>query len=104
MAKREFIEAKEIVYTNAPIAPILQGDNIHYEDIAFKAQIGRIRIFSEQEIVKPYLDKIRERVEKLQKACDKNDLNLLAQHSAFGMVLDIFDEYKAESEVEDEKA
>lgn len=58
MAKREFIETREIVYVNAPIAPILQGDSIHYEDIAFKAQIGRIHSFSEQDIVKPYLEAI----------------------------------------------
>lgn len=58
MAKREFIETREIVYVNAPIAPILQGDSIHYEDIAFKSQIGRIHSFSEQDIVKPVLDKI----------------------------------------------
>lgn len=50
----------------------------------------------EQEIV---IDKIRERVEKLQKACGNDDLNLLAQRSAFGMVLDIIDEYRTESEV-----
>lgn len=58
MTKREFIETREIVYVNAPIAPILQGDSIHYEDIAFKAQIGRIHSFSEQDIVKPYLEAI----------------------------------------------
>lgn len=58
MSKREFIETREIVYVNAPIAPILQGDSIHYEDIAFKAQIGRIHSFSEQDIVKPYLEAI----------------------------------------------
>jgi hypothetical protein len=60
MAKREFIETREIVYVNAPIAPILQGDSIHYEDIAFKAQIGRIHSFSEQDIVKPYLERLKE--------------------------------------------
>lgn len=44
------------------------------------------------------LDKIRAEIEKLQKMCDKNDLNLMAQYSAFGMVLDILDKYKAETE------
>lgn len=44
------------------------------------------------------LDKIRAEIEKLQKMCDTNDLNLLSQHSAFGMALDVIDEYKAESE------
>lgn len=62
MAKREFIETREIVYVNAPISPILQGDSVHYEDIAFKAQIGRIRTFPEQEIVKPYLEKLKEQI------------------------------------------
>lgn len=46
----------------------------------------------------PILDKVRAEIEKLQKMCDKNDLNLMAQYSAFGMVLDILDKYKAESE------
>ena len=46
----------------------------------------------------PVLDKIRAEIEKLQKMCDKNDLNLMAQYSAFGMVLEILDKYKAESE------
>lgn len=62
MTKREFIETREIVYVNAPISPILQGDSVHYEDIAFKAQIGRIHTFSEQDIVKPYLEKLKEQV------------------------------------------
>ena len=44
------------------------------------------------------LNKIRAEVKRLQKMCDKNDLNLMAQYSAFGMVLDIFDKYKAEIE------
>ena len=44
------------------------------------------------------LDKIRAKIEKLQKMCDTNDLNLLSQHSAFGMALDVIDEYRTESE------
>ena len=48
----------------------------------------------------PVLDKIRAEVERLQKMCDKDDLNLMAQYSAFGMVLDILDKYKSESESE----
>lgn len=47
------------------------------------------------------LDKIRAEIEKLQKMCDKNDLNLIAQYSAFGMVLEIIDKHKAESEVKE---
>ena len=49
------------------------------------------------------LDKIRAEIEKLQKMCDKNDLNLMAQYSAFGMVLDIIDKHKAESEGSNDK-
>lgn len=49
----------------------------------------------------PVIDKIRAEIEKLQKMCDKNDLNLMAQYSAFGMVLDILDKYKVERSVED---
>ena len=46
----------------------------------------------------PILDKLRARIEMMQKMCDKDDLNLMAQYSSFGMVLDVIDEYKAESE------
>ena len=73
MTKREFIETREIVYVNAPISPILQGDSVHYEDIAFKAQIGRIHTFSEQDIVKPYLEKLKAMISKM-------DLNKVAKN------------------------
>ena len=33
--------------------------------------------------------------------CDKNDLNLMAQYSAFGMVLEVIDKCKTESEQKD---
>ena len=49
----------------------------------------------------PILDKIRAEIKKLQKMCDKNNLNLMAQYSAFGMVLDILDKYKGYREVEE---
>ena len=52
---------------------------------------------SEKELI---LDKIRAEIEKLQKMCDKDDLNLMAQYSAFGMVLEIIDKYKAEIELQ----
>lgn len=98
MAKREFIETREIVYVNAPISPILQGDSVHYEDIAFKAQIGRIHSFSEQDIVKPYLDKIRAEIGQLQlhKAQFLTNDNKVCVDSQ--EVLNIIDKYKAESE------
>lgn len=97
MAKREFIETREIVYVNAPIAPILQGDSIHYEDIAFKAQIGRIHSFSEQDIVKPYLDKIRAEIEQnaypIVHGVNNHELGM----TLYG-ILQIIDKHKAESE------
>lgn len=98
MAKREFIETREIVYVNAPISPILQGDSVHYEDIAFKAQIGRIHSFSEQDIVKPYLDKIREEIMKLDDINPDYPMDRTI-HISRNEVLQIIDKYKAESEV-----
>lgn len=98
MAKREFIETREIVYVNAPISPILQGDSVHYEDIAFKAQIGRIHSFSEQDIIKPYLEKIRAEIEQLRlhKAQFLTNDNKVCVDSQ--EVLNILDKYKTESE------
>lgn len=92
MAKHEFIETSEIVYVNAPISPILQGDSVHYEDIAFKAQIGRIHSFSEQDIVKPYLEKIKAEIQKLRGCtCSCSD-------GIIDDVEDIIDKCEAESE------
>lgn len=107
MAKREFIETREIVYVNAPIAPILQGDSVHYEDIAFKAQIGRIHTFSEQEIVKPYLEKLKEQIAKsadkqLKIAMGTADLNERYAHirveSAFRQCIAMIDNLLSESD------
>lgn len=99
MAKRELIETREIVYVNAPISPILQGDSVHYEDIAFKAQIGRIRTFSEQEIVKPYLDKIRTEIENLPTTKCTETRRIYIDADVFKVnALAILDKYKAESE------
>lgn len=97
MAKREFIEVREIVYVNAPISPILQGDSVHYEDIAFKAQIGRIRTFSEQEIVKPYLEKIREEIMKLDDINPDYPMDR-TMHISRNEVLQIINKYREESE------
>ena len=100
MAKREFIETREIVYVNAPIAPILQGDSIHYEDIAFKAQIGRIHTFSEQDIVKPYLEKLKAMISEV-------DLNKVAKNYEdrfYGFqneILQMIDNLLSESEGEE---
>lgn len=97
MAKREFIETREIVYVNAPISPILQGDSVHYEDIAFKAQIGRIRTFSEQDIVKPYLNKIKEEIMKLDDINPDYPMDRTI-HISRNEVLQIINKCKAESE------
>lgn len=99
MAKREFIETREIVYVNAPIAPILQGDSIHYEDIAFKAQIGRIHSFSEQDIVKPYLDKIRAEISKTWHTHPQSRYEEGLKDQALRDIK-IIDRYTAESEVQ----
>ena len=100
MAKREFIETREIVYVNAPIAPILQGDSFHYEDIAFKTQIGRIHTFSEQDIVKPYLEKLKAMISEV-------DLNKVAKNYEdrfYGFqneILQMIDNLLSESEGEE---
>lgn len=52
------------------------------------------RCIKEGQPLSETLDKIRAEIEKLQKMCDKNNLNLMAQYSAFGMVLDIIDKHK----------
>lgn len=96
MAKREFIETREIVYVNAPISPILQGDSVHYEDIAFKAQIGRIRTFSEQEIVKPYLEKLKTEIEK--KHTKAKQRGSVLQMNAYTDCLQMIDNLLSESE------
>ena len=97
MAKREFVETREIVYVNAPIAPILQGESVHYEDIAFKAQIGRIYAFSEQDIVKPYLDKIKAEIMKLDDINPDYPMDRTI-HISRNEVLQIIDKYREESE------
>lgn len=96
MAKREFIETREIVYVNAPISPILQGDSVHYEDIAFKAQIGRIRTFSEQEIVKPYLEKLKTEIEK--KHTKAKQTSSVLQMNAYTDCLQMIDNLLSEQE------
>lgn len=97
MAKREFIETREIVYINAPISPVLQGDSVHYEDIAFKTQIGRIDSFSEQEIVEPVLDNIRAEIMRLDDINPDYPMDRTI-HISRNEVLQIIDKYKAESE------
>ena len=96
MANREFIETREIVYVNAPISPILQGDSVHYEDIAFKAQIGRIHSFSEQEIVKPYLEKLKADIEVVYDELD--DYSSDSFRTFASRVEDLIDNLLSESE------
>lgn len=71
---------------------------VRFNAFHVKSQIKAIENMPSVTPQEPTLDKIRERVERMQKMCDKDDLNWQAQYSAFGMVLDIIDEYKAESE------
>ena len=63
-------------------------------------EIDLYSVIKQKYIEREVLDKIRAEIERLQKMCDKDDLNLMAQYSAFGMVLDILDKYKAESEAD----
>lgn len=97
MAKRELIDRNNLESTTITTDDYSGNEVL---DVVLMEDVEEAPVINEQEIVKPYLDKIRERVEKLQKACGKDDLNWSAQYSAFGMVLDIIDEYKAESEGE----
>lgn len=96
MAKRKLIETREIVYVNAPISPILQGDSVHYEDIAFKAQIGRIHTFSEQEIVKPYLEKLKADIEVAYDELDDYSPNSFRTFAS--RIDDLIDNLLSESE------
>ena len=103
MAKREFIETREIVYVNAPIAPILQGDSIHYEDIAFKSQIGRIHSFSEHDIVKPYLEKLKAEIGKSKtehemQIAERDIKAKLLISNIYCDIVNILDKCKTESE------
>ncbi len=100
----EFFEDGNSKYLHAVDADATNGEWIY---LPFKPLEQEPKSEWEQDhaILKAYsdganevLDKIRTEIEKLQKMCDKNDLNLMAQYSAFGMVLDILDKYKAESE------
>lgn len=68
------------------------------DEIKEKARDDFIELCKEDTELDKTLDKIRAEIEKLQKMCDTNDLNLLSQHSAFGMALDVIDKYIAESE------
>ena len=103
MANREFIETREIVYVNAPISPILQGDSVHYEDIAFKAQIGRIHSFSEQDIVKPYLERLKRRMEARDDDNGGEPLNAVDRgyHLAYEHLCEEIDNLLSESEVKE---
>ena len=86
----------------------LKGDFNEILNLAIKAleqepmvEIDLYSVIKQKYIEREVLDKIRAEIEKLQKMCNKNDLNLMAQYSAFGMVLDILDKYRAETEAED---
>ena len=95
MAKRELIDREKAENTTWEEPSYTDALNVLTE---VRDKIRELPVITEQDIVKPVLDKIRAEIEKLQKMCDKNNLNLMAQHLAFGMVLDIIDKYKAESE------
>lgn len=79
---------------------IADGKPLEQEPFKPMVEIDLWSVIKQKYIEREVLDKIRTEIEKLQKMCDKNDLNLMAQYSAFGMVLDILDKYKAEKEQE----
>lgn len=101
MAKREFISREEALshpfangkydHKNADVNFILGHES--YEE-----WLEYLPAFSEQEIVKPYLDEIRAEIEQLRlhKAQYLTSDNKVCIDSQ--AVLDIIDKYKAESE------
>ena len=102
--KKSFDFIKKFVANLPSVTPqkpkIVPIAEIKYDEDKLKSmvEIDLYSVIKQKYIEREVLDKIRAEIEKLQKMCDKNDLNLLAQYSAFGMVLDILDKYKAESE------
>ena len=73
---------------------------IPQEPLKPMVEIDLYSVIKQKYIEREVLDKIRAEIERLQKMCDKDDLNLMAQYSAFGMVLDILDKYKTETEAD----
>ena len=79
---------------------IADGKPIEQDPFKPMVEIDLYSVIKQKYIEREVLDNIRAEIEKLQKMCNKNDLNLMAQYSAFGMVLDILDKYRAETEAE----
>lgn len=100
MAKRELIEREklinELTESSKHHAQTSREESLLYRD----RQIVREQpTITEQEIVKPYLDKIRAEINKLTVYYTTKDkgINLISQTA----VNRIFDRYKAESEGEE---
>lgn len=90
-------------HTNRVLRSMIHGVNCMpsvtpQEPFKPMVEIDLYSVIKQKYIEREVLDEIRAEIERLQKMCDKNDLNLMAQYSAFGMVLDILDKYKAETE------
>ena len=79
---------------------IADGKPIEQDPFKPMVEIDLYSVIKQKYIEREVLDNIRAEIEKLQKMCNNNDLNLMAQYSAFGMVLDILDKYRAETEAE----
>ena len=63
-----------------------------------KAIRDTVEEMKQEYIEREVLDKIRAEIERLQKMCSEDDLNLMAKYDAFGMALDVLDKYKAKQE------
>ena len=74
------------------------GVNVDKEELIKALQYDRNQYAKGYEDGKnDVLDKIRTDIERAQKMCDNTDLYLMAQYSAFVMLLEFIDKYKAES-------
>ena len=64
MDKRRLIQMDKIPFMKLPIAPVLVGENVHYEDGILKEWLNDVDIITEHEIVKPVIDEFRQKLSK----------------------------------------
>lgn len=93
MAKRELIDKKKL------IRKMNQSNAFDIsERMKFSNLIEWQRFITEQEIVKPYLDKIREEIDKARFIDKDTRIVKNALASGLEVAMQIIDKYKAESE------
>lgn len=97
MAKYEFIDKDDLCFETVTTDDY-SGNEIL--DVVLKEDIDNMSAFTEQDIVKPILDKIREEVESIEHYGTNNgqDFWLRTPNEIKKDVLAILDKYKAESE------